>query len=83
MQSIIDGQKPIDRAKAAETRIAELERVIRGMFPMWIAAMRYCEHGRRSDIATMQNYWSDMDNSMTSEDIQLMLSLVTEKGSEK
>lgn len=77
-----DEAKAIARAEAAESRVADLERIIRGMFPMWIAAMGYCEHGKHSELLAMRNYYNGRDNPMTSDDIQLMLSLIQGKAGE-
>jgi hypothetical protein len=59
--------------------IEELESIIRGMFPLWLAAMGYCEHNRFNDLMAMQNYYNGKDNPMTSKDIHLMFSLVDRK----
>jgi len=75
-------EKAITRAEAAESRVADLERIIRGMFPLWLAAMGYCEHGKHSELLAMRNYYNGRDNPMTSDDIHLMLSLIQEKGDE-
>lgn len=72
-------EKAIAHAESAEARVAELERVIRGMFPLWVAAIGYCEHGRQSDLTAMRNYYNGRDNPMTNEDIYLMFSLYQRK----
>jgi hypothetical protein len=61
----------------------ELKKVICGMFPLWITAMSYCEHGRKEDLMRMRNYYNGRDNPMTSKDIKLMFSLIPEKGGEE
>lgn len=65
--------------KSSEERAAALEKVIQGMFPLWLAAMGYCEHNRFNDLMAMQNYYNGKDNPMTSKDIHLMFSLVDRK----
>lgn len=58
---------------------AKLRRVIIGMFPMWIAAMGYCEHGRSKDLLSMRNYYNGRENMMTSDDIHLMFTTIPER----
>ena len=67
------------RAEAAEKRAEKAESIIRGMFPMWINAMAYCEHGKHDQLMSMRNYYNGRDNPMTSEDIHLMFSLIPDK----
>lgn len=55
---------------------------IQSMFPMWIVAMGYAEHGRHNELMAMRNYYNGRDNPMTNEDIHLMFSLIPEKGGE-
>lgn len=59
-------------------RIAELESVIKGMFPMWVASMAYCEHGKKDDLLRMRNYYNGRDNPLTEKEIHLMFSLIGE-----
>ncbi len=61
-------------------RAEAAEKVIRGMFPLWINAMGYCEHGKKDQLVAMQNYYNGRDNPMTNEDIHLMFSLIPDKG---
>lgn len=63
---------------ALNARIAELESVIKGMFPMWIASMAYCEHGKKDDLLRMRNYYNGRDNPLTEKEIHLMFSLIGE-----
>jgi len=65
-----------------KARAEAAEKVIRGMYPLWIAAMSYGEHGRAADLDRIRNYYSGRDNPMTNEDIHLMFSLIPEKGGE-
>lgn len=69
--------RPMSEIRQEE--IAELERVIRGMFPLWIASMSYCEHGRKEDLLRMRNYYNGRENPLTSDEISLMFSLIEEK----
>jgi len=69
-------EKAIARAEAAEARVAELERIICGMFPMWIASMGYCEHGRHSELLAMRNYYNGRDNPLTQDEISFMFLLI-------
>lgn len=69
----------LKRAEAAEARVKELEAVIRGMFPLWINAMGYCEHGKKDQLMAMRNYYNGRGNPMTSDDIHVMFSLIPEK----
>lgn len=69
--------RPIEDALLARAEAAE--KVIRGMFPMWAAAMGYCEHGRHGELMAMRNYYNGRDNPMTNEDIHVMFSLIPEK----
>lgn len=74
-------EKTLTRAKAAEAQIIELERIICGMFPTWVAAIGYCDK-RYDNLMSMKSCFNGKDNSITGEDLQLILSLVYEKGSE-
>jgi len=56
-----------------------LRKVIIGMFPMWIAAMGYCEHGNRKQLDAMYSYYRGAENPMTNEDLKLMFSIIPEK----
>ena len=77
MQERLDAA--IARAEAAEARAERLQAVIIGMFPMWINAMSYCEHGRQSELLAMRNYYNGRANPMTNDDISLMFSVIPEK----
>ena len=50
-------------------RAEEAEAIINGMFPMWISAMAYCEHGKKDDLMRMKNYYNGRDNPLTAEQI--------------
>jgi hypothetical protein len=69
-----------------KNRVAELEaenealrKVIIGMFPMWINAMGYCEHGNHLQLDAMYRYYRGSENQMTNEDLKLMFSIIPEK----
>lgn len=66
-------------AAIAAARAARLQAVIIGMFPMWINAMSYCEHGHQSELLAMRNYYNGRANPMTNDDISLMFSVIPEK----
>lgn len=57
-----------------QVEIDRLNNVINGMFPMWVAAMSYCEHGYAADLDRMRNYYSGRDNPLTVEELQFLLS---------
>ncbi len=76
-KNVKEVQKMMDELKA---RSEAAEKVIRGMYPLWIAAMSYAEHGRAADLDRIRNYYNGRDNPMTSEDIHLMFSLIPDKG---
>ncbi len=57
-----------------------LKNVIRGMSPLWFAAMSYAEHGRAADLDRIRNYYNGRDNPMTSEEIHLMFSVLPDGG---
>lgn len=56
--------------------LQEDENIIRGMLPMWVAAMSYCEHGYAADLDRMRNYYSGRDNPLTGEELQILLSKI-------
>ena len=56
-----------------------LRKVVIGMFPMWINAMAYCEHGNRKQLDYMHRYYRGPENKMTNEDLKLMFSIIPEK----
>ena len=56
-----------------------LRKVVIGMFPMWINAMAYCEHGNRKQLDAMYRYYRGPENPMTNEDLKLMFSIIPEK----
>lgn len=62
--------------KSRQSRVEKAESVIRGMFPMWIAAMSYCEHGRLADLVQMRNYYNGRDNPLTQDEISFMFLLI-------
>jgi hypothetical protein len=66
----------VDRAEKAEAENNKLENVIRGMFPMWINAMGYCEHGKPEQLKAMRNYYNGRDNPMTADEIHTMFSII-------
>lgn len=70
----------LDDIEHLRIRAEAAEKVIRGMYPLWIAAMSYGEHGRAADLDRIRNYYSGRDNPMTNEDVHLMFSLIQEKG---
>lgn len=71
-KQIVESAKNLQRAMSAE-------KVIRGMFPMWINAMGYCEHGKKDQLMAMRNYYNGRDNPMSNEDIHFMFSLIPDK----
>ena len=56
-----------------------LRKVVIGMFPMWINAMSYCEHGNHKQLDYMHRYYRGPENPMTNEDLKLMFSIIPEK----
>ena len=58
------------------SRAERAEAIINGMFPMWVAAMSYCEHGRADDLERMRNYYNGRDNPLTSDQLREMLEIV-------
>lgn len=66
--------RPIEDALLA--RAEKAEAVINGMYPMWISAMSYCEHGHASDLDRMINYYKGRDNPLTSEQVKYLFSLI-------
>lgn len=72
----VDLAKASLRAEKAEARIKELENIIRGMFPLWIAAMGWAEHGRAADLDRIRNYYNGHGNPLTSADIHLIFQVV-------
>ncbi len=56
-------------------RAEQAEAIINGMFPMWIAAMGYCEHGRAADLDRMRNYYNGRDNPLTSEQLHTLFEI--------
>lgn len=64
----------------ANNYIDQLKKVIQGMFPLWISAMGYGEHGRAAELDRIRNYYRGKGNPMTNEDIHLMFSVISEKG---
>lgn len=72
---------PIHRQQSVtKSETEKLESVIQGMFPLWLAAMSWAEHGRAADLDRIRNYYNGRDNPMTSDDIHLMFSLIPERG---
>lgn len=74
-----DYQALVARADRAEKRAAELEQVIHGMFPLWIAAMSFGEHGRAASLDRIRNYYNGRDNPLTNEELHFLFSLIPEK----
>lgn len=68
-------KKYADTVRNQAGRIKALERVIRGMWPMWNAAMEWGERERAAYLDRMRNYHKD--NPMTDDDMKLMLEVVT------
>ncbi|MEN6620364.1 MAG: hypothetical protein ABFD50_02280 [Smithella sp.] len=56
-------------------QLHELEGIIRGMFPLWIAAMSYAEHGRAADLDRIRNYYNGRDNPLTSDQLHYLFSM--------
>jgi len=56
-------------------RAERAESIVKGMFPMWIAAMSYCEHGRTADLVKMRNYYNGGDNPLTADEIRALLEI--------
>jgi len=61
-------------------RAENAEAIIRGMFPMWTAAMSYCEHGMAADLVRMENYYSGKDNHLTSEQLKALFEIQQKRG---
>jgi hypothetical protein len=59
----------------AEDKNNSLIKIINGMFPMWMAAMSYCEHGKNSDLMRMRNYYNGRDNPLTFDELQTIFRL--------
>ncbi len=65
--------RPIEDALLA--RAEQAEAIIRGMFPLWIAAMSYAEHGRAADLDRIRNYYNGRDNPLTSDQLHYLFSM--------
>ena len=78
-KQIAENAKNLQRAEKAEAENAALRKVIQGMAPMWIAAMGYCEHGKRRQMDAMHNYYRGNGNKMTNDDIRLMFEIIPDK----
>ena len=80
-KEIMSLQAEIERLRSEKDA---LRKVIIGMFPMWINAMSYCEHGNRKQLDALYSYYRGSENPMTNEDLKLMFSLIPEnaKGGE-
>ena len=59
-----------------KARAENAEAIIRGMFPLWIAAMSYGEHGRAADLDRIRNYYNGRDNPLTGEQIKILFSMI-------
>jgi hypothetical protein len=51
-----------------------LKSIIRGMLPLWIAAMGYAEHGKAKQLDFIRNYYNS-GCTMTQEEIHTMFSV--------
>jgi hypothetical protein len=71
-KQIAENAKNLQRAERAES-------IIRGMFPMWIAAMSYCEHGRAASLDRMRNYYNGRDNPLTGDELHYLFSMKDKK----
>lgn len=71
----VDYVPPVDWKDRAE----KAESIIRGMFPMWIAAMDYCGHGGAASLDRMKNYYNGRSNRLTVDETKLMLDIVLGK----
>jgi len=69
--------RPIEDALLA--RAEQAEAIIRGMFPLWIAAMSYAEHGRAADLDRIRNYYNGRDNPLTGEQLHYLFSMEDKK----
>jgi hypothetical protein len=69
--------RPIEDALLA--RAEKAEDIIHGMFPLWIAAMSYAEHGRAADLDRIRNYYNGRDNPLTSEQLHYLFSIEDKK----
>jgi len=69
--------RPIEDALLA--RAEQAEAIIRGMFPLWIAAMSYAEHGRAADLDRIRNYYNGRDNPLTGEQLHYLFSIEDKK----
>ena len=56
-------------------RAEKAEAIIDGMFPMWIAAMSFAEHGRAADLDRIRNYYNGRDNPLTSEQLRALFEI--------
>lgn len=59
-------------------RAEKAEALVRGIYPLWTAAMRYAERGHAADLDRIRNYHNGRNNSMTSDDLKLLHSLCEE-----
>lgn len=67
-----------DCVDVLRSRIENAEAIINGMFPMWIAAMAYCEHGRAADLNRMRNYYNGRDNPLTTKQLVALFEIQKE-----
>jgi len=69
--------RPIEDALLA--RAEKAEDIIHGMFPLWVAAMSYAEHGRAADLDRIRNYYNGRNNPLTSEQLYYLFSMEDKK----
>lgn len=60
-------------------RAEKAESIIRGMFPMWIAAMDFSGQRGSSAIERMRDYFNGRSNRLTADEIKLMLDIALGK----
>lgn len=53
----------------------KVESIVEGMFPMWIAAMSYCEHGRAADLDRMRSYYCGRDNPLRPDELRALFEI--------
>ena len=73
----ITNSRPIEDALLA--RAEKAEDIIHGMFPLWVAAMSYAEHGRAADLDRIRNYYNGRNNPLTSEQLYYLFSMEDKK----
>lgn len=68
--------KVLNQNEKLEIENANLKNVIIGMFPMWMSAMSFCEHGKKDSLVAMRNYYNGRDNPLSQQEMALMISIV-------